>query len=64
MGDWKLIYELDREQSDKKARRRIYRPALYDLKNDPLEKQDVINQYPEKASTMQALIQQAQKPLP
>ncbi|MDF7827161.1 hypothetical protein P4B35_24270, partial [Pontiellaceae bacterium B12227] len=63
-GDWKLIKEMDREKSDAAAGRRVYRPALYKLKDDPYEKNDLSADYPEKVAEMLKLIDEAKKPLP
>ena len=57
VGDWKLIRELDREQSDASAGRRIYRPALYDLQNDPLEQKDLSQEMPELTARLQKMIE-------
>ena len=63
-GDWKLIYELDMETSDVKAGRRNYRPALYHLKDDPFEKNDLVAMYPDKVLELAALVKKAKLPLP
>ena len=63
-GDWKLIQEIDQEKSDAKAKRRIYRPALYNLKDDPYEKSDRSADYPERVERMLDLMDQAKMPLP
>ena len=47
-----------------KAGRRVYRPALYNLKDDPFEKKDVAADHPDNVSEMKARIEKAMQPLP
>jgi arylsulfatase A len=63
-GDWKLIKEIDCERSSREAGRRVYRPALYNLAEDPHEKTDLASAMPERVERMLDLIKQAQQPLP
>ena len=64
VGDWKLIHEIDREKSAAAAKHRIYRSALYNLKEDPLEKTDRSAEHPEKVQEFEKLIVEALKALP
>lgn len=64
VGDWKLIHELDREKSDAAAKRRTFRLALYNLKEDPLEKTDRSAEYPEKVQELEKLTAEALQALP
>jgi arylsulfatase A-like enzyme len=64
VGDWKLIHEIDREKSAAAAKRRIYRSALYNLKEDPMEKTDRSAEHPEKVQEFEKLIVEALKALP
>ena len=43
---------------------RLYRWALYDLKNDSLEKVDLSEKFPERVETMKLLVKRAKQPLP
>ena len=64
VGDWKLIYEYDREKSNPREGRRIYRPALYNMKDDPFEKNDLSAKYPKRVVEMKELIAKALEPHP
>lgn len=77
---WKLIEELDIAKSvfgpykgndahdemrtDPATTKRVYRWALYDLRNDPFEKTDLIDKHPDRADQLKRLIQKAKNPLP
>lgn len=63
VDDWKLIKEIDRERSDAGKKLRVYRSALYHLKEDPYEETDLASGYPEKVEALQKLIAEAMKPL-
>jgi arylsulfatase A-like enzyme len=63
VGDWKLIHELDREKSDATTKQRRFRSALYNLKEDPLEKTDRSAEHPDKVQEYEKLIAEALQPL-
>ena len=60
-GEWKLIEEKDLKQSSQK--KPVYQWALYHLKNDPNEKNNLAVRNPEKMKTMLKLVQKAKQPL-
>lgn len=53
---WKLINELDTKNSDYKLKNKAYHWALYNLNDDPFEKQDLASQFPEKVKEFKRLI--------
>ncbi len=60
-GDWKLIEEKDLNKSTKK--KPVYQWALYDLNNDPVEKNNLAKGNPERMKTMLKLVRKAEQPL-
>ena len=58
-GDWKLIQELDTNLSNFPEKKRVYTWNLYNLKDDPLEKTNLIDQHPEKLEELMALVKEA-----
>jgi len=64
VGDWKLIHELDRVKSDATTKQRRFRWALYNLKDDPLEKTDRSAEHPGKVQEYEKLIAEALQPIP
>jgi len=57
-GDWKLIREIDREKSTKKPRNVVYRSALYNLKEDAFEKNDLSAEMPEMTDRLEQMIKE------
>ena len=60
-GDWKLIEEKDLNKSTKK--KPVYQWALYDLNNDPVEKNNLAKGNPGRIKTMLKLVRKAEQPL-
>ena len=55
-GKWKIVNEKDLENSDFPNKKRVYKWALYNLDEDPYEKNDIKSQYPEKFQQLLSLI--------
>lgn len=53
-GDWKFLYKGDRDMSNsnKKMNPRVFTPMLFNLKDDPFEKDNLYNVYPEKVQEL------------
>ena len=56
MNDWKYIYNKAKRPADKARQEKnpnLSKPQLYNLKKDPVEAENVINEFPEIAEKMQ-----------
>ncbi len=54
VGDWKFLEKGDRDmaQFKKNVKPRVFKPMLFNLKNDPSESENLISKNPEKAASL------------
>lgn len=66
-GDWKLVEEKETQTSEGTKNtgqgQSSYRWALYDLKNDSAEKEDLAGQHPERVQALLQWVHEARQPI-